>query len=79
MHYYYYALRALELAKERSAEAEQARLGARFAAGQPQRPSVVRRGLALGLAAVSRGSAAVVRRLDDCIADELSRSLAPTE
>ena len=29
--------------------------------------------------ALSRGSAAAVRRLDDCVADELGRSLAPTE
>ncbi|MDQ2941459.1 MAG: hypothetical protein M3R05_04630 [Chloroflexota bacterium] len=76
---YYYALLALELAKERSADADRARMAALFANGQPKRPSVVRRGLAHGLAAVSRGSAAAVRRLDDCIADDLGRSLAPTE
>jgi len=77
--HYYYALLALELAEERSAEAERARLAARFADGQPAGPSIVRRGLAHALAAVSRGSAAAVRRLDDCIADDLGRSLAPTE
>jgi hypothetical protein len=31
------------------------------------------------LAGVSLASASVVRRLDDCIADDLGRSLAPTE
>jgi hypothetical protein len=77
--YNYYALLALELAKERLAEAERARVAALFDDGGPERPSVVRRGLARGLAAVSRGSAAIVRRLDDCIADDLGRSLAPTE
>ena len=77
--HYYYAMRALELARDRSAEAELARLRASLAAGQPERSSSVRRRLALGLAAVSRGSAGVVRRLDDCIADELGRSLAPTD
>jgi hypothetical protein len=77
--HYYYAMRALELARDRSAEAERARLRASLAAGQPERSSSVRRRLALGLAAVSRGSAGVVRRLDDCIADELGRSLAPTD
>ena len=41
-----------------------------------QRPSLARRSLAHGLAAVSRGSAAVTRRLDDCVADDLVRSLA---
>ncbi len=79
MHHYYYAVLALELAKERSAEVERARMAALFADGQSKRPSVVRRNLALGLAAVSRGSAALVRRLDDCIADDLGRSIAPTE
>jgi hypothetical protein len=77
--HYYYALLALELAEERSTEAERARLAAQVADGQPGRSSVVRRGLAHGLAAVSRASAAAVRRLDDCIADDLGRSLAPTE
>ncbi len=55
--HYYYAVRALELAKERSAEAERARSAALFTAGQPARPSIIRMGLALGLAAVSRGRA----------------------
>jgi hypothetical protein len=77
--HYYYALLALELARDRSAEAERARLVALVADSQPKRPSAVRRSLALGLAAVSRGTAAVVRRLDDCIADDLGRSLAPSE
>lgn len=77
--HYYYAMRALELARERSAEAERARVRALFAAGQAERSSSVRRWLALRIAAVSRGSAAVVRRLDDCIADDLGRSLAPTD
>ena len=39
----------------------------------------VRRSIALGLAATSRATASVVRRLDDCVADDLGRSLAPTE
>lgn len=55
--HYYYAVRALELVKERSREAERTRTAALFAAGRPARPSIVRRGLALGLAAVSRGRA----------------------
>ena len=42
----------------------------------PDRPGVVRRGLANGLALVSRGSAAAVRRLDDCVADDLTEALA---
>ena len=39
----------------------------------------VRRALALGLAATSRVTASVVRQLDECVADDLGRSLAPTE
>ena len=35
--------------------------------------------LARGLALTSRATASVVRRLDDCVADDLGRSLAPTE
>ena len=39
----------------------------------------IRRSIARGLAATSRATATVVRRLDDCVADDLGRSLAPTE
>ena len=46
---------------------------------QTGHPSRLRRPIALVLAALSRGSAAAVRRLDDCIADDLGRSLAPSE
>ena len=42
----------------------------------PRRPGVVRHAAAVGLAAVSRGSAAAARRLDDCIADDLGRRFA---
>jgi hypothetical protein len=43
------------------------------------RPVRVRRTVALGLALTSRVMASGVRRLDACVADELGRSLAPTE
>jgi len=39
----------------------------------------VRRRVAQGLALASRATAGAVRRLDDCVADDLGRSLAPTE
>jgi hypothetical protein len=48
-------------------------------AAQEPRPSRVRRLIALAFAALSRGTAAVARRLDDCVADDLGRALAPTE
>ncbi len=39
------------------------------------RPSVTRRALAVGFASISRGSAAAVRRLDACQADDLVAGL----
>ena len=76
MHYVYSFL-ALELASDREREARDARRAALAAAGLPERPSFARRVLAQGLAAVSRGSAAAVRQLDDVVADDLGRALAP--
>jgi hypothetical protein len=43
------------------------------------RGSFVRRPAALVLAAVSRRTAAVVRRLDECVAEDLGRAIASTE
>ena len=45
---------------------------------QPRRRSI-RRPAALLLAGVSRRTAAVVRLLDDCVAEDLGRSLAPND
>jgi hypothetical protein len=39
-------------------------------------PSVIRRGLARATAAVSLGAASMTRRLDECVADDLGRTLA---
>jgi len=39
----------------------------------------VRRPAAQAVAVLSLGAAALVRRLDDCVADDLARTLAPTE
>jgi hypothetical protein len=76
---YPYAIIALDLANERAREAAQDRLAAQARAGRPVRTSFPRRALANVLALVSRGTAAAVRRLDACVADDLGRSLAPTE
>ena len=84
---YLYSFLALDLASQRAAdvfsieyrqtrEANEARHAAELAATN-DRPSYARRALARGLAAVSRGSAAAVRRLDDVVADDLGRALAP--
>ena len=43
------------------------------------RGSFVRRPAALVLAALSRRTAAVVRRLDECVAEDLGRALASIE
>ena len=79
----YYALLALDLANERSREAEEMRLArlVREARDQdsesydwlpgPDLGSGLRRGLARATAAVSLGAAAVTRRLDGGIADDL--------
>ena len=45
---------------------------------EPRLPGV-RHTIALGLAMTSRAAASVTRRLDECVADDLGRSLAPTE
>ena len=76
---YPYAIIALDLANERAREAAHDRLVAEARAERPVRNSLPRRALANGLALVSRGSAAAVRRLDECVADDLGRSVAPTE
>ena len=83
-----YAFLALDLANQRvndvfsleyhnTLEAREARQAAELLAAGAERPSPARRALAHGLAAVSRGSAAAVRHLDDVVADDLRRALAP--
>ena len=85
---YLYSFLALDLANQRrddvfsmeyrqTQEADQARHAAEVSSSD--RPSFARRALAQGLAAVSRGSASAVRRLDDAVADDLGRSLKVAE
>jgi hypothetical protein len=82
----YYTMVALDLANDRSRELDQRRLE-RLAREDhdraeydwlpsDDRPSPVRRGLARATAAVSLAAASATRRLDDCIADDLGRSIA---
>lgn len=73
-----YTILALDLARQRAREAEQARLARRAMLGRPWEPGLVRRRLAAALALVARGASAGVRRLDDCTADDLARSLGAT-
>ncbi len=85
---YLYSFLALDLANQRRAdifsmeyrqtrEALEARQAVELSVSGLDRPSYARRALARSLAAVSRGSAAAVRRLDDVVADDLGRALSP--
>ena len=60
-------------------ESEEHRLLAEFRATREGETSRVRRSAALVLAALSRGSAAAARRLDECVADDIGRALAASE
>ena len=76
-----YTFLALDLARERAMRADGERRAIEAMRARPRRDhsGLVRRSLARGLATLSLGSAAVVRRLDECVADDLGRTLAPTE
>jgi len=76
---YFYSLLALDVARERTREAEKHWLAQAAAGAASARPSRIRRLAAQLLAAVSRGAAAAVRRLDTRVADDLRRTLAPAE
>lgn len=73
-----WTLYALEVANDREREQRQRRL-LNESPNRSSRPSRVRHSAAVALASLSRGSAAVVRRLDDCVADDLGRALTPTK
>jgi hypothetical protein len=75
----FYSLIALDIARERSLEAERHWLAASLTNNTPARSAAVRRMAATALAAVSRGAANAVRRLDSHVADDLGRTLAPIE
>jgi hypothetical protein len=71
----------LEISRDREREHELT-LRRLLDQGRPERPSRrsrVRRPAAHILAALSRASAAAVRRLDDSVADDLGRSPAPSK
>lgn len=78
MNAYLLSLIALDVARERTRQAEHRWLEASLIE-TPERVSTIRRGAARALAAVSIGSASIVRRLDACVADDIGRTLAPAE
>lgn len=70
-----YSILALDIARDREREARHDRLVDLAHDDSDSGRNGIRRGLANGLAAVSLGSAAAVRRLDDCVADDLTEAL----
>jgi hypothetical protein len=68
---------ALEIAEQRRREADQDRLAALARAGRTENDRSFRRSTALALASVSSAAASLVRRLDECVADDLAERLGP--
>jgi hypothetical protein len=73
----YEAFVALELAEERRREADQDRLAALARAGRTKKERSIRRSTAVVFASVSAVAASLVRRLDQCVADDLAERLGP--
>jgi len=76
---YLYAYLAMDMAQQRTREAEQRQLEHSLREGAPERSSGIRRLAARAMASVSLGSASITRKLDDCVADDLGRTLAAAE
>jgi hypothetical protein len=79
MNSYLYAYLAMDMAQQRTREAEQRLLEHSLREGAPERSYGIRRLAARAMASVSLGSASITRKLDDCVADDLGRTLAPAE
>jgi hypothetical protein len=69
-----WSLYALEIARDRQRESYRQRLVTEAVTPGRDRWSRLRHPAAVALAALSRGSANAARRLDDCVADDLTRS-----
>jgi hypothetical protein len=76
---HFYTMVALDIARDRTREADMSRRAALAREAQDSRPGIIRRGLASGFALVSRGSAATARRLDEHTADDLNGALATSK
>jgi hypothetical protein len=79
MNHYLYAYVAMDIAQQRTREAEQLRLEHALRESAPERNSALRRVAARAMASVSLGSASITRKLDGHVADDLGRTLAPAE
>ena len=73
----YQAFVALQLAEERAREADRHRLAALANASRPRNRRSIRRSTAVAVASISSAAASVVRRLDECVADDLAERLGP--
>jgi hypothetical protein len=71
----YQAYVALQLAEERVREANNQRLAALARAGRPANRRSIRRSTAVALASISSAAASAVRRLDECVANDLADRL----
>lgn len=71
----YQAYVALQLAQQRVREADNERLAALARAGRPASRRSIRRSAAVVLASISSVAASAVRRLDECVADDLAERL----
>jgi hypothetical protein len=76
---YFYSLMALDVARERTREAEQNWLAASIIGAAPSRLSGGRRLAAKLLAFISRSTANAVGRLDSRVADDLRSTFALAE
>jgi hypothetical protein len=74
-----WTLYALEISRDRERDFDSDRLVIAAHEANDDDRSLIRRPIAVAFAALSRGSAAAARRLDECVADDLSRSLATTK
>jgi hypothetical protein len=66
---------ALEIAEQRRREADQDRLAALARAGRTDNDRSIRRSTAVVFASLSAAAASLVRRLDQCVADDLAERL----
>jgi hypothetical protein len=74
----YWTFIALDIANERAREADRHRVAALARSAYPDSDRSVRHAVAVAAAGFSRASAALVRRLDDCVADDLASGFRKT-
>jgi hypothetical protein len=71
-----YTIVALDIARDRTREADRDRRARLATMDGPRRAGLVRSGLASAFATISRGSAGAARRLDSRVGDDLRHATA---